>query len=60
MTLKEPHHQRKRLVFLPGGVCSDYLCDYAATGFVLDPGGTQSLVGHPGRFHRPASLICDE
>ena len=27
------------LVILASAVCSDYLCDFAATGFILDPGG---------------------
>ena len=28
-----------RWTILASEVCSDYLCDYAATGFVLDPSG---------------------
>ena len=37
------------LVILASGVCSDYLCDFAATGFVLDP------AGDPG----PGGAYCD-
>ena len=36
-------------VILASAVCSDYLCDFAATGFVLDP------TGDPG----PYSPYCD-
>jgi len=39
MIPKEPHDQRKRLVVPAGGVHSNYLSDYAATGFVLGPNG---------------------
>ena len=34
MALKSPS-----FVILASEVCSDYLCDFAATGFVLDPSG---------------------
>lgn len=36
-------------VILASAVCSEYLCDYAATGFLLDP------TGDPG----PAGAYCD-
>ena len=31
--------KKQSLVILAPEVCSDYLCDFAATGFVLDPSG---------------------
>ena len=37
------------LVILASAVCSDYLCDFAATGFVLNP------AGDPG----PGSAYCE-
>ena len=32
------------LVILASAVCSDYLCDFAATGFILDPSGAPPLL----------------
>ena len=37
------------MVILASAVCNDYLCDFAATGFVLDP------AGDPG----PCGPYCD-
>ena len=39
----------RSFVILASEVCSDYLCDFAATGFVLDP------AGDPG----PGCVYCE-
>ena len=41
--------KKQSLVILASEVCSDYLCDFAATGFVLDPSGDSV----------PGSVYCE-
>ena len=41
--------KRHSFIILASAACSEYLCDFAATGFLLDPSG------EPG----PAGAYCD-